>query len=652
MNHRATTPHKRRLIASAAAAAASIAAIGGGTYLVTPSFADDTVGAVGGDAKAADSTPAGGDFNSNPVPGPGGVISTPGGEEGGGSGSGTETPDPEPEPAPAPAPATDPIPAPEPGPGGSNPEPGPGGGGSETGEDPLDVVVSNFLPSFFSAAGDNLKMTFTVTNNGGDPLTGVSFSVPMPDGSTCTWEGDIPAQTSTPITCDYTVNRGDLPKSELTFVGTATVDGLDPVSSDSITIRNIGLEYPVELTMTTPGTTGFSAAGETIPLVYQAHNASDVPVTIDIQCEDESVDECGPVELAPGGYLKAENTYLTTPEDVAAEANLVFPVAAKVTVGEHATEFTVRSLDHVVPFAAVLDVTAVPAGEQGTFFYEGQETTLNVSITNDEDAPVNVAAHVDDGSDYFYKFTVAPGATVTQEFPYTVTKADVEAGAFDRNVLLVGTTQPLPEPASAATLPAASSAGWFQRNLTVHQDLVLPFDAKVTDVSADTFANVGDEITFTYLFSGATDQYSLYGRFYDKGTDIRYWQTLYTGPEALTTTHTHTVTQADIDRGYIEAIPAFQGELVLPGTAPEPTQPGQGQPIEFIGSAHRINLATAGGASGTATGTDAAGATATATGGVAHTGAKALAGIGGGALALTLLGAGAYALSRRRSLAD
>ncbi len=185
--------------------------------------------------------------------------------------------------------------------------------------------------------------------------------------------------------------------------------------------------------------------GATVNFAITAKNVYDTPQTMTIsEIEGVTLDQSVFKNVAPGASIEAHATYTITEADLLAGT---FVNTATVTFGngksyKNTDEVDVAKLN--AHLSVVKATTSTPAN--GSAYQLGETIKYAVTVTNDGNLTANDVA-VSDGlagvqlaeGQNANVGTLAPGASATVNFVYTVTEADVLAGNVRNNATATGT---------------------------------------------------------------------------------------------------------------------------------------------------------------------------------------------------------------------
>ncbi len=320
--------------------------------------------------------------------------------------------------------------------------------------------------------------------------------------------------------------------------------------------------------------------GATVNFAITAKNVYDTPQTMTIsEIEGVTLDQSVFKNVAPGASIEAHATYTITEADLLAGT---FVNTATVTFGngksyKNTDEVDVAKLN--AHLSVVKATTSTPAN--GSAYQLGETIKYAVTVTNDGNLTANDVA-VSDGlagvqlaeGQNANVGTLAPGASATVNFVYTVTEADVLAGNVRNNATATGTPNgggTLDVTPGTTTDPTGPAAGHITVVKTttstpengkayqlgekivysihvVNDGNLTVSNVKVSDANADNFG----EKVIESLAPGASEDFEA----------------------------THTVTEADVLAGTVTNVATAKGTSpdpnapevpVTPGTKDEPT---------------------------------------------------------------------------------
>ncbi|MDR4060517.1 MAG: Ig-like domain-containing protein [Slackia sp.] len=320
--------------------------------------------------------------------------------------------------------------------------------------------------------------------------------------------------------------------------------------------------------------------GATVNFAITAKNVYDTPQTMTIsEIEGVTLDQSVFKNVAPGASIEAHATYTITEADLLAGT---FVNTATVTFGngksyKNTDEVDVAKLN--AHLSVVKATTSTPAN--GSAYQLGETIEYAVTVTNDGNLTANNVAVSDELAGVQLAEgqnanvgTLAPGASATVNYVYTVTEADVLAGNVRNNATATGTPNgggTLDVTPGTTTDPTGPAAGHITVVKTttstpengkayqlgekivysihvVNDGNLTASNVKVSDANADNFG----EKVIESLAPGASEDFEA----------------------------THTVTEADVLAGTVTNVATAKGTSpdpnapevpVTPGTKDEPT---------------------------------------------------------------------------------
>ena len=346
-------------------------------------------------------------------------------------------------------------------------------------------------PTTVHTLSETISYTFVVTNTGNVTLSAIAVADPMFGGAVA-----CPATTLAPtatMTCSasHGVTQADLDAGQI--LNTATVTGSPTVGpsvsdTDAATVLADPVDGMALTKSATPST--IDAAGTTITYALVIANTGDSTLD-DVSISDPLVGlsavTCPSTTVAPGGQLTCTATYVATQADV--DVGAVTNTATATAIPGAGTPIT--ATDTVIVTATrtpsiSLVKTATPetvgsAGAVVTFGFRttntGNVTLIGVVVTDPMPGLSAIACPGFAGS-------LAPGASTTCTATYTVTQADIDAGAIHNT--------------ATASRQRSWSGDRAHRHRCLHR-LDRP-DASIQIVKSVSASSVDDGTTVTYSF--------------------------------------------------------------------------------------------------------------------------------------------------------
>jgi large repetitive protein len=473
----------------------------------------------------------------------------------------------------------------------------------------------------FSILGQTVNFRVTVTNTGNITLNNVRVTDDLQPGVTCTIATLAPAAADNSCTFSYAVTQADLdaqfgtpPDTFGGFINTATAvaqpatPGAPEVSDEGEVFAKGPANEPGFTLVKTPITTSFDAVGDVLTYSYTVANTGNVTLTAQPVVTDDRIGtfNCGSVPgggLLPGGFVTCQATYTVTQADLNAGSvtNIASVESTQVPLPTipGAAQDTATVTGTRTPGLTVAKVPSVTgtvgAGDVITYTYTVANTgnvTLTAITPDDQhtsaggtaaltiggdalvtDAGPAAGDTTDGGPDGVWD-TLGPGDSVSFTSTYTVTQADVDAGAALTNIVTVtsqspaGTTPPVAtddasvdvDPGVAALL-ALKTADISGLSVPPAVGNVVAYTITVENTGNVTISNVtlADTLTDANGVAQALDAAPVLA----SGDD---GDGLLQVDETWTYTAAVTLTQAMIDAGGLSNTATVSGET--PGSAP------------------------------------------------------------------------------------
>ena len=437
-------------------------------------------------------------------------------------------------------------------------------------------------------AGDTIQYTFSVSNTGAVPLTGIVVNDAKVGSVTCP-QTTLPAGATETCSADavYTVTAADVTAG--TVDNSATVTGTTP---DNTPVTSVPSTTSTPTTAPAPALTVVKSAdpssadtflpGQLITYHFVVTNTGNVPLTNVTVNEGAftgtgtmSAPSCPVTTLAVGAQTDCSATYTLTAADVnsgsvsntaTAEGT---PVGGTTPVPSGPSTVTVPTPPQpgitIAKSANPAQVTK--AGDTVTYSFlvtnTGNVTLTGVGVADTDFSGTGALSVIDCPST-----TLFAGQFETCTATYTVTQADVDAGTLTNTATATGTP-----PDGTPLVPVPSNPTTVDIPRTPALTLVKSADAQA--------GAVGQVITYSFVVTNTgnvtiTDPQVTDTSFTGHGTLSPL--TCPPGPivlapgDDLTCTATYTVTQADVDAGSIANTASVTGTPPT-GTTPLPPVP-------------------------------------------------------------------------------
>ena len=401
-------------------------------------------------------------------------------------------------------------------------------------------ITKTANPTSNVKVGDTVTYTVVVKNEG---------NVSVKTGKLVDDHADLSAKTfelapgaSETFTYTYTVTQADVDAG--TIVNTVkanakAVRGDDPAEvSATATVKAETAKAKLSVTKTAEPTSGV-AVGDTVTYTVVVTNAGNVSVNAGKLADDHADLSAKTFALAPGASETFTYTYEVTQADIDA-GTIVNTVKAnaKAVRGDDPAEVSAKATVTTADAAAKLSITK--KAEPTSNVKAGDTVTYTVVVKNEGNVSVKAGKLADDHVDLSKEtFELAPGASKTVTYTYTVTQADVDAGKIVNTVKANAT-------AERGENPAEVSAKATVTTETAAAELSITKEAKPT-----SNVKVGDEIEYKVVVTNSGNvSVKAITLADDHGTPALDKTALAPGENA-TATYKYTVTQADVDAGSI-----------------------------------------------------------------------------------------------------
>jgi hypothetical protein len=418
---------------------------------------------------------------------------------------------------------------------------------TEAVKDPSLTLAKSVMPGSYDHVGQTLSYTYTVTNTGNVTMTAPVTVVDDTTTVSCPTTLLAPTQ-SLGCTATYAITQGDIDAGAVintAFASSGTTSS--PVASATA----LAAQDPQLGLTKTPSPTTYDHVGQVITYTYTLTNTANVTLSGPFTVTDDKTTVTCPstATLDPGTSVTCTATYAITQVDLDAGQVINHATGTATFDGNPV---------HSAPVTAVVEddknpaLTLAKSVAPGTYSTVGQVLSYTYVVTNTGNvtmtAPVTIA---DDRSTVTCPTTLlAPTQSLTCTAAYTVTQADIDAGAVINTASATsGTTT---SPTDSATALALQDP---QLELT-------------KSPSPATYDHVGQVVTYTYTLTN-TANVTVTGPFTvtDDKTTVTCPSTAILVPLAsLTCTATYTITQADLDAGSVTnhatGLASFAGDPV------------------------------------------------------------------------------------------
>ncbi|MGX1934677.1 DUF7507 domain-containing protein [Microbacterium resistens] len=376
-------------------------------------------------------------------------------------------------------------------------------------------------------AGEAVTYSFVVTNTGNVTLTDVGVEEGDFSGSEELSEITCPEEAASlapgdQITCSatYVVTQADVDRGSIenSATATGTSPSGDPVTSDPSDVTVPADAQPSLALVKSSDTDTITTLGQTITYSFTVTNTGNVTVT-DVTVEEGDFSGSGELSeitcpddassLAPGASVTCTATYETTQADV--DAGGITNTASSTGTSPSGEPVVSAPSDVTIPAASEPDLTLVKSADK-TELVVGETVIYSFIVTNTGNTTLTDVV-VDEGdfsgSGALSEITcpdgaasLAPGEQVTCTATYTVTQADVDAGALTNSAIATGTPPGGGDPVSSApsgvSIPQDPHPGLAlvksaDRTKVTKAGEVITYSFRLTNTGNVTLTNVGVE---------------------------------------------------------------------------------------------------------------------------------------------------------------
>lgn len=430
-------------------------------------------------------------------------------------------------------------------------------------DDPIVTAISA-VPAFevektateinFTAPGDIATYEYVVTNTGNttiiDPITVTDDRIASVNCPALPAGGLPPSQT---LTCNasYVVTQSDLDIGSVTNLASAT----DGTTTSLLTSETIPADQSPGLTITkTSPDTSFVAAGDVLTYDFAIENTGNVTLTGDIEVTDDRIGTfvCFTGNLVPGAIEVCQSSDIATLADLDAGfvTNQAFATNGGLTTIPVTLTIDADQNPELVFEKRALATSFTVAGDTLSYEYEVRNTgnvTINaIAVTDDRISAISCPAT-----------SLAPSESFVCTASDTVDQDDVNAGQVTNNAGVNG----IP---TGGDLEAQTATVTVEANQTPEYT----FD-KIAQTNS--FAAVGDTLSYQYIVEN-TGNITINNITVadDRIAAISCPVTTLQPGGTTTCTATDTVTQIDLDAGFVTNNATLNGEPAA-GTLPELT---------------------------------------------------------------------------------
>jgi len=372
------------------------------------------------------------------------------------------------------------------------------------------TVAGGDLPTV-TDAGDTVTYTFTVTNDSNLTLTGLEVVDPMLGDVTCRSTTLAPRASTTCTAAPHVLTQAEVDAGRVVNTATAGAtqpDGTAVSDADTATVTIDG-SNSVDLSKTAGAPTVAAGsdsqrtdAGDSITYTFTVANTGNQTLT-DVTIADARLGVTGLVcapSLAPGATATCTATYTLTQADLDAgtvrntATATATPPGGATPVTDDASATSTLPASPGIAIDKVAGEPTVTGGRLGTTTDAGDTITYTLTVTNTGTVTLRDVEVTDEklglaGVRCSGASTLAPGASATCTFTYTLAQPDIDAGGVTNVASVTGT------PPSGAAVTASDSA---RVDIPADNSLTLTkTGSSVRDLDGNG-ADAGDTISYTF----------------------------------------------------------------------------------------------------------------------------------------------------------
>ena len=341
-------------------------------------------------------------------------------------------------------------------------------------------LAKSASPTTYSAVGQTITYSYTITNTGNVSLASTQFTVsddhigsPLGTAFSCGAPVALAPNATVGCTKGYTISQADLNAGSVTNKATASGAGL--TSNQASATATAAVTSGISLAKSASPTT-YSAVGQTITYSYTITNTGNVSLaSTQFTVSDDHIGSplgtafsCGaPVALAPNATVGCTKGYTISQADLNAGS-----VTNKATAS--GAGLTSNQATATATAAVTSGISLAKSASPTTYSAVGQTITYSYTITNTGNVSLASTQFTvsDDhiGSPLGTAFScgapvaLAPNATVGCTKGYTISQADLNAGSVTNKATASGAG--LTSNQATATATAAVTPPSAPRNLS------------------------------------------------------------------------------------------------------------------------------------------------------------------------------------------
>ncbi len=385
---------------------------------------------------------------------------------------------------------------------------------------------------------------FTVTNNGQVTLNSIMLSDPMVTGVSCLATTLAPAAVTT-CTGTHAVTQADLDAGSI--VNTATVTGTPPggtpipqVSSNPVTVPVV--QSPSMSIQKSSPTPSYNTVGQSIAYSFLVKNTGNVTLSsVAVSDPVAGPVSCPAATLAAGTSMTCSAARTVTQDDLNAGAVINTASVVGTPPGGVALPAT-RSNTVRVPAVINGALTISKASSTPAFSAVGETINYDIVVRNSGNVTMSAIAVTDTNATTLScpATSLAAGASMTCSATHQVAQTDLDAGSVVNTASVVG-TPPGGTPIAPVSSNPVTVPGTQRPTLTIKKSS-----------TSTSYASLGQSIPYSFLVKNTGNVTLSAVTVTDPvAAPISCAPSVLAPNASVTCTGSHTVTQADLDRGSI-----------------------------------------------------------------------------------------------------
>ena len=410
-------------------------------------------------------------------------------------------------------------------------------------------LVKSVQESTYTAAGNILHYSYTLTNTGNTTISGPFTVTDNKATVNCPATPSLAPGASITCTASYTVTQADLDSGSVTNLATGHATGVDSNQASKTVNATQNPALSLEKTATE---SAYANVGDVLHYNYKLTNSGNITLSGPFTVSDNKTTVSCPATatLAPGNSITCTATYTVTQGDLDSGSVTNLATGHSSTVDSNQASKTVNATQNPA-------LTIAKSATESTYEAVGDVLHYSYTLTNSGNVTLSGPFTVNDNKTTVScpaTATLAPGSSITCTASYTVTQADLDSGSV---------TNIANGHASFNSSPVNSS----DATVTVKGTQKPAISIKKT-ASASSLDTVGATVSYSFLVTNTGNITITSFTISDPhaGLSAISCPVSSLAPGAFTTcTATYTDTQADMDAGKINNTATVNGSTATAG---------------------------------------------------------------------------------------